>query len=218
MNKIYNAFFCASGIHPLAVGMSMISFFLFTDSCLAFDVQTNIVVQGSIDGKLESTQMTKPIMGADSELHNYSFNIEGRDGITALEHKFNSSPTVSKLNVLSSAETGYPLRVSETANIRFYNSWPYSNEDSVTGISYFTTQMDLSTGLDLEHGLYAVKSVGEGSFMLVLIEKTETIDPEEFEKNLYQLDVSGEFDFTGQYVFIGDSEIIIFPLADAMVK
>jgi hypothetical protein len=203
-------------MYILALMMSLTSFLYFADSCMAFDVQTELVIQGSINGELKSKQMSMPVMGADSELRTYSFSIKGRDGVTFLDHEFVDDPTLSKLNVLVSTNVGYPLRVSEAAG--FNASYPNANKDGAVGSSYFVTQMDLSTDLDLERGLYAVKSMGDGSLMVVLIEEVNTINPEVFEKYSYQLEGSGEFDLTGQYVFVGESEVIMFPLEDVMVK
>jgi hypothetical protein len=203
-------------MHVLVTALSLISVLFFTGSLMAFDIQTNVLVQGEINGELKSKQMSRPVMGANSELSTYSFVINGREGITFLDHVFIHDPTVSKLNVLNSSNAGYALRVSETAGSAA--AYPDVNKSGAVGSSYLVNQMDLSTDLDLEQGLYHVEATGEGSFTVVLIEDVNTIDPEVFEKYSYQLEGSGEFDLTGQYGFIGGSDIKVFPLEDAMVK
>jgi hypothetical protein len=185
-------------------------------SAFAFDVQTNLVVQGEIRGKLESEQLSRSLFGTTNESSTYLFEIKGNDGITVLDQTFVHDPTVSELKILHSSSAGNVLKVKEIGG--YDNDYADARRTGAAGSSYSSEKMELLTSFDLETGVYMVDAKGEGSFALVMVVNLETSDPGAHEQYSYQLEGTGEYIVESLNSFLGGSDTFQFPLEDLKYK
>jgi len=175
-----------------------------------------MIVQGKINGKLKSNQVSRSIFGTTNESSTYYFVIKGDDGITVLDHTFVHDPTISELNILHSSDDGSVLKVKEIGG--YDNDYADARRTGAAGSSYSSEKLELTSSLDLENGVYIVDARGEGSFALVMSENLETSDPGAREKYTYQLEGTGEYVVESINNFLGGSDTIQFPLEDFLVK
>ncbi|MDY6839268.1 MAG: hypothetical protein SWH78_14990 [Thermodesulfobacteriota bacterium] len=183
-------------------------FLLVPHGTYAFDVNTTVTNEGNLSVDMSVKGASAPD-GAISRLDRYRFELDGRDGTTALTNTYTPETGQTGASIGYVADPDYVLmsgKLSADEEIGVN----HSNSDvccaGAASSSFEVEELVSDSTGNFNNSSYTIEASGRtadlgGSFGVGVAENMTTPNPAVYERNIYQLKGEGVFSISGQYGF-----------------
>ncbi|MDY6987152.1 MAG: hypothetical protein SWQ30_03760 [Thermodesulfobacteriota bacterium] len=197
------------------VGLMCCLFMLLSAFCLlvpngtyAFDVNTTVTNEGDLSVDMSVKGASAPDEGI-GRLDRYSFELDGRDGTTAVTNTYTPETGQTGASIGYLAAPGYVLMSGKLSAEEEIGVNQNNSEVCCAGAansSFDVEELVSSSSGSFNDSSYTIAASGRtadlgGSFGVGVAENISTPDPSVYERNIYELKGEGVFSISGQYGF-----------------
>ena len=189
--------------------MLMSAFYLLVPNGIyAFDVNTTVTNDGDLSVDMSVKGASEPDDGI-SRLDRYRFELDGRDGTTAVTNTYTPETGQTGASIGYVADPDYALmsgKLSADEEIGVNQNNSQVCCAGAASSSFDVEELVSESAGSFNDSSYTIYASGEtaelgGSFGVGVAENITTPDPAVYERNIYELKGQGVFSISGQYGF-----------------